>query len=74
MLYTAKERKCCDKIELIPRNELMFGMIDSVLDQVMLGYSVLDQVMLGFSVLDQVLLGFLGVEAKEDQFRNKLII
>ena len=64
MLYTAKERKCCDKIELIPRNELMFGMIDSVLDQVMLG----------FSVLDQVLLGFLGVEAKEDQFRNKLII
>ena len=64
MLYTAKERKCCDKIELIPRDESMFGMIDSVLDQVMLGYSVLDQVMLGF----------LGVEAKEDQFRNKLII
>ena len=64
MLYTAKERKCCDKIELIPRDESMFGKIDSVPDQVMLGYSV----------LDQVLLGFLGVEAKEDQFRNKLII
>ena len=55
---------CCDKIELVPRDESRFGMIDSVLDQVMFGYSVLDQVMLGF----------LGVVAKEDQFRNKLII